>query len=203
VGSSLFVFRPASLWLVVRRRSSSSRSVVASPQLSELVVLGWPVVQAVRSLASRCRPSMLRRNRLTFHSSGRLRRRLIPALGFKSISGHCQVGAAPRSRFASASFLRCVSGQPACVVRGRLVVFRNVHAGVCSRVHLVLGGRGVSQRHHFVSGSSVVRRLSPSRVLVVRLVWHYRSSKVVLRCRLTVRSRRTASPPLNFSVRRS
>ena len=30
---------------------------------------------------SRCRPNGQRRNRLTFHSSGRLRRRLIPALG--------------------------------------------------------------------------------------------------------------------------
>jgi hypothetical protein len=32
-------------------------------------------------LGSRCRPSTLRRNRLTSHSSGRLRRRLIQALG--------------------------------------------------------------------------------------------------------------------------
>jgi len=33
-----------------------------------------------------CRPSMLRRNRLTSHSSGRLRRRLTQALGLMSIA---------------------------------------------------------------------------------------------------------------------
>src|SRR6185437_6430372 len=99
------------------------------------------------------------------------------------------------------SFLRCASGWPACVARGRCVGFRNVRACVRSRIHFVFGGRGASQRHHLVSGSSVVRKPSPSRVLVVRLVWRYRPSKVGPRFSLTVRSRRTATPPLNSSVR--
>ena len=61
----------------------------------------------------------------------RCARRQIQALGFKSISV-CVVSAqASRSRFASASFLRCASGQPACVVLGRLVGFRNVRTDVC------------------------------------------------------------------------
>jgi hypothetical protein len=51
------------------------------PGHSELVVLGQWVAHASRSSASCCRLSMLRRNRLTSHSSGRLRRHLIPALG--------------------------------------------------------------------------------------------------------------------------
>jgi hypothetical protein len=43
------VFRPASHWLVVRRRSSISRSVAASPQLSELVVCGGRLLIVLRS----------------------------------------------------------------------------------------------------------------------------------------------------------
>ena len=56
---------------------------------------------------------------------------------------------ASRLRFASTSFLRCVSGQPARVVCRRFVGLRNVRAsgGLC--IHFVLGGRGASQRHHF------------------------------------------------------
>ena len=77
---------------------------------------------------------------------------------------------ASRSRSASASFLRCASGRPACVACRRFVGFRNVRACVCPRIHFVLGRRGASQRHHLVSGSSVAGRPSPSRVLAVRLV---------------------------------
>nr|AAL24546.1 orf78EGC149 [uncultured bacterium] len=75
--------------------------------------------------------------------------------------GRCQISKTPRIGIA----LRFVSGQPACVVRGRLIGFRNVRAGVGSRAHFVFGGRGMSQRHRFVGGSSVARRLSPPRFL--------------------------------------
>jgi len=57
-----------------------------------------------------------------------------------------------RSRSAPASFLRCVSGRPACGVCWRLVGFRYVRACVCSRIHSVFGGRGALQLHHLVSG---------------------------------------------------
>ena len=51
------------------------------PGHSEQVVLGQSVAQVVRSRWQSLSPSVQRRNRLTSHSSGRLRRRLIQALG--------------------------------------------------------------------------------------------------------------------------
>ena len=74
------MFRPASRGLVVRRRSSFSRSVVASPPLLELVVVGSRLFKLRARLGSRCRLGKPRRNRLTPRPSGRLRRRLTQAL---------------------------------------------------------------------------------------------------------------------------
>jgi hypothetical protein len=48
-GLSYGVFRPASRWLAVRRRSGISRSVTASPQPSELVVCGGRLLVVLRS----------------------------------------------------------------------------------------------------------------------------------------------------------
>src|SRR6185437_4019820 len=78
--SSCSVLRPASRWLVVRRRRSFSRSVVASWGIQSWQFWGSRLFELCAHLGSRCCPSMLRRNRLTSHSSGRLRRRLIQAL---------------------------------------------------------------------------------------------------------------------------
>lgn len=143
-------------------------------------------------LGKRFRPSLPRRNRLTVRPSGLAEKHRQPLNSSVRLQEHFRGSAraapASRSRFASASFLRCASDQPACVVRGRLLGLCSVRAGVRSRVHFVLGGRGASQRHHLVSGSSVARRPPPSRILAVIQVRRYRPSKVALRCRLTSHS---------------
>ena len=173
------MFRPASRWLVVRRRSSIPRGIAASPQPSELVVCGGRLLIVLRS----SRPTASPKRTSSQPSNISFKRTAAPPLNSSvRLQELFRVGGkstpASRPRFVSASFLRCASGRPACAARGRFVGFRNVRACVRSRTYFVLGGRGTSQRHHLVSGSSVVRSPSPFRVLAVRLVWHYRPSKV-------------------------
>jgi len=85
VGSScgFFVWCVSSSFALVCRLSPQQISAQRrrKPGHSELVVLGNRLFKLRARLGSCCRPSMQRRNRLTSHSSGRLRRRLTPALG--------------------------------------------------------------------------------------------------------------------------
>jgi hypothetical protein len=71
VGSSLHVFRPASRWLVVRRRSKFSRGIVPSLGIQSWQLWGSRLLKLCVRRGSRCRPSMQRRNRLTSRPSGR------------------------------------------------------------------------------------------------------------------------------------
>src|SRR6185312_791134 len=67
-GSSCGAFRPALHWLAVRRSSSFSRGIVASLGIQSWLCWGSRLFKLCARVGSRCRPSMQRRNRLTFRS---------------------------------------------------------------------------------------------------------------------------------------
>jgi hypothetical protein len=144
--------------------------------------------------------SMARRKPLTSHSSGRLRRRLIQALGGRAFS--CVV---PRAFHVSASCWQsgvCRSWL-ACVVvfraLGRLSRLARVGA---HRLFVLCPARGSSQRG--VRHQRFALRAQATSFVALPGI---QSSVIVLAgdgascCRLTSRSRRTAAPPLNSSVR--
>jgi hypothetical protein len=141
--------------------------------------------------------------RLTRHSSGRLRRRLIPALGFKSAFGSVP---GQRQRLGRASYQhRFFVGHPAGLrvpLAGALSAFATC-APVFVRAPISFSAGAVRRN---VTTSSAVRLSCavPHHFAFLWCVWcgtivHQRSG---LGFRLTVRSRRTAAPPLNSSVRR-
>ncbi|MET4569465.1 hypothetical protein ABIE04_001792 [Rhodanobacter soli] len=115
------------------------------------------------------------------------------------VSGKSTPACRPRS--ASPWFLRLASGWPACVARGRWGSSSQL-ARVCSFAHplRLSHARCVATsplRQRFVCRTQALTIPRSCSAFGVALS----SSKVVLRCRLTGRSRRTASPPLNSSVR--
>ena len=154
-------------------------------------------------LGSRCRPSMLRRNRLTFRS-----RRTPPAPLNSSVrlqerfrvSGKSTPACRPR--FASPWFLRSASGWPACFAHGRWGS-SSQFARVLVRASIASVARAMC-RNVTISQAGCLSHAGPHHLAFLQCVWcgtivHQRSG---FGFRLTVRSRRTAAPPLNSSVRR-
>jgi len=138
---------------------------------------------------------------LTSHPSGRLRRRLTPALGFKSFSGSV---ASQRQSLGRAShdlgFFVWHLGWPACVARGRWGNSSHL-ARVFVRASIASVARAMCRN---VTTSQAVRlsHAGPHHLAFLWCVWcgTIVRQRTGLGFRLTVRSRRTATPPLNSSV---
>ena len=167
------MFRPASRRLVVRRRSSFSRGIVASLSFQSWLFWGSRLFKRCARRGSRCRPSKLRRNRLTFRS----RRTATPPLN-SSVRRQSNLFAAfLRSRlpgFASTSALCVTSGRPAWQYFVRLVAYRRLRAlsycaSSCRTLRAVRGSVAV-----VVSGLFSSRRPPPTR--------HCRAFKAALSC---------------------
>ena len=122
------------------------------------------------ALATSHRSSASCRTRLTFRS----RRTASPPLN-SSVRLHkrfrviARSAPASRSRFASASFLRCASSRPACVACRRFVGFRNVRA-VFVRASILFSAGAVRRN---VTTSSAVRLscAGPHQLAFLQCVW--------------------------------
>ena len=169
---------------------------------SELVVLGQSVVQAVRLSGQSLSPehAASQPSNISSKRTALPGRRLTPALG-----GRAFPSAVLRCRRVSAPCLQsalCRIGL-ACVV-----VFRVLGRSPCLvrvgafRIFVLRGARGSFQRG--VCRQRFVLRAQAASFVALPGI---QSSAIVLAgdgascCRLTSRSRRTASPPLNSSVR--